>query len=256
MSELADLVAAARADAPPADSQARTWADLQAAVGSGKAPLVDPSAPDALGQALGSVGAAGSGAVLKIVVVAAIAGAVAVGIVATRPSTPPSPPRGAPSSVVVVPPPTPEPAEPTPAPERQPPASAPEATPPDPPVAEPPPKPDARRVRRPAGPKPPAAPTPNDGAHVIEETRLLTRAWAAIRAGEYDRALSLTDEHLRRFPKGALVEEREASRTVALCQLGRRRGVHPALRRFVRSYPGSVHEARVRAACDPERETD
>jgi RNA polymerase sigma-70 factor, ECF subfamily len=50
-----------------------------------------------------------------------------------------------------------------------------------------------------------------------QELDLMARARAALREGDPDRALSVLDEHAKRFPGGALKQERERSRLTALC---------------------------------------
>jgi hypothetical protein len=87
-----------------------------------------------------------------------------------------------------------------------------------------------------------------DGS-VAAEVTLLRRASAALRAGDPKGALAAVSEHAHRFPNGALAEERDTERIVALCALGRGDEAARAMERFKRSYPSSAHEARIRAAC-------
>ncbi len=84
---------------------------------------------------------------------------------------------------------------------------------------------------------------------VAAEVALLERASGALRAGDPKRALAAVSEHARRFPNGALAEERDTERIVALCALGRRDEAATATQRFDRAYPSSSHAARIRAAC-------
>jgi hypothetical protein len=71
----------------------------------------------------------------------------------------------------------------------------------------------------------------------------------ALRAGNPGQALSLAAEHARRFPRGALSEEREGARAVARCQLAKP-GARPAiLRAFSHGFDQSPYMARVKAAC-------
>jgi outer membrane protein assembly factor BamD (BamD/ComL family) len=87
---------------------------------------------------------------------------------------------------------------------------------------------------------------------LAEELKLVTAAQAALDSGRHDDALALLQQHARRFPHGALAEEREAARVEALCGLGRE---HEAIRladRFVIEFPGSPRSSRIRAACTPE----
>jgi len=84
---------------------------------------------------------------------------------------------------------------------------------------------------------------------VAAEVAILQRVSAALRRGDPDRALVAIAEHARRFPNGALAEERDTERIVALCALGRSEEAARARGRFERAYPASPHEARVQAAC-------
>jgi hypothetical protein len=56
---------------------------------------------------------------------------------------------------------------------------------------------------------------------LAQEVQLLARATRNMRAGQAARALTVLDEHQRRFPSGVLSEERRAARAQALCALGR-----------------------------------
>jgi hypothetical protein len=84
---------------------------------------------------------------------------------------------------------------------------------------------------------------------LIEETRLLQVAQGALRDHQPVRALEVLEEHERRFPAGTLSLEREAARLVAQCQLGSSDETRARAERFVASHPGSIHTARVTAAC-------
>ena len=84
---------------------------------------------------------------------------------------------------------------------------------------------------------------------VAAEVAILRRVSDALRAGDAKGALAGVDEHARRFPSGALAEERDMERIVALCALGRRNEAARATSQFSRAYPSSSHEARIREAC-------
>jgi len=58
-----------------------------------------------------------------------------------------------------------------------------------------------------------AAPAPQAGSTLAEETRLLDGAFAALAAGQRDRAAALLHQHEARFPAGLLVQERERAKT-------------------------------------------
>ncbi len=81
------------------------------------------------------------------------------------------------------------------------------------------------------------------------EVALLRSANAEMQAGRADRALAMLDDHVHRFPSGALIEEREAARILALCAVGRTDESREAQGRFLREHPRSPQVARVRAAC-------
>jgi len=88
------------------------------------------------------------------------------------------------------------------------------------------------------------------GGSVAAEVALLRKVGAALRSGDAKGALVGVEEHARRFPNGALSEERDMERIVALCALDRRPEAARARDRFQRAYPASSHETRIRAACD------
>src|SRR6201999_3969736 len=77
-------------------------------------------------------------------------------------------------------------------------------------------------TRRPL-PSPPAVPARAVGstASVEAETRLIGEAREELRSGGRARALPPLAEHPRRYPAGALGEERDAMRVASLCSLGR-----------------------------------
>ena len=96
----------------------------------------------------------------------------------------------------------------------------------------------------------PAATAPvHVAGDVAAEVRLLGEAHTAMRGGDAARALVLLDEHARRYPKGALGEERDAARISALCALGRTSEARDATERFLRAAPLSPHAGPVRASC-------
>lgn len=81
------------------------------------------------------------------------------------------------------------------------------------------------------------------------ELRMIAEADALLRAERFEAALRTLGQHARRFPQGALREERAALRVLSLC--GKQPGPE-ALRereRFLRKAPQSVLTARVSAAC-------
>jgi hypothetical protein len=111
-----------------------------------------------------------------------------------------------------------------------------------------------------ATPGPSAAPAAERAAapDVADELVLLRGARSALKAGNAERSLQLLGEHARRFPHGALTEEREAARAVATCAMvtgsagggGSADTARATVARFFRAYPRSLHARRVHNACD------
>jgi hypothetical protein len=92
---------------------------------------------------------------------------------------------------------------------------------------------------------PPEAPsTANDG-----ELALMRSILAALRDGEAARALTLLEEHARRFPQGVLSPERRGLRVVALCEAGQTALGREERAAFLRVEPDSPLAQRVRSAC-------
>lgn len=91
-------------------------------------------------------------------------------------------------------------------------------------------------------------------ASVEAEMGFIGEAREALRSGEGARALLLLDEHARRYPAGALGEERDAMRVASLCALGRVAEARAAAGQFLRTFSESPQAARVRASCasDPD----
>ena len=84
---------------------------------------------------------------------------------------------------------------------------------------------------------------------LAEEVSILSRATSALRASRPADALTLLDEHQRKFPNGRLAEERRGARVQALCALGRRPEAESALARLEKAAPRSPHVTRARKAC-------
>jgi len=78
----------------------------------------------------------------------------------------------------------------------------------------------------------------------VDEYALLRSARQAI-ATNPSLALSLTNEHIRRFPKGMLGQEREAIAIEALVRLGRRQEARARAEQFVRAHPDSPYAQRI-----------
>lgn len=123
------------------------------------------------------------------------------------------------------------------------PALAPEAASPESaPAAEEPP---------PAAPavSPPASAAKPSASSLASETALLQRAQAELASGNPQEALALLDRHGSEHQSGALREERQAARVLALCHAGRGHEARTAAQRFAAEFPKSVHRARVLSAC-------
>jgi hypothetical protein len=92
-----------------------------------------------------------------------------------------------------------------------------------------------------------SAPAParsDPGAGRADEFALLGRAQAALES-DAGRALALTSDHERKFPSGALLQEREVIAIDALLRLGRRAQALARAEHFNRRFPASVHRRRV-----------
>lgn len=116
--------------------------------------------------------------------------------------------------------------------------------------------PDAREPARdpatvPSPERPAASATDpsNSGGGIRQEVALLSRAHAALSSGRAQQALEVLKEHAQRFPRGALSNERIATRARALCALGRTQEANAELDRMERLNPGSPYWARAREAC-------
>jgi hypothetical protein len=79
-----------------------------------------------------------------------------------------------------------------------------------------------------------------------EEVAILSRAEKELLSGRASRALSLLNEHERKYRNGVLTEERIAARIQALCALGR---VTEADSQLLKLSPQSLHNGPTRQAC-------
>ena len=94
-----------------------------------------------------------------------------------------------------------------------------------------------------------ATAAPRSADSLAEEVAMLSQASAELHAGRPAAALNALDEHRRRFPRGALAQERTSARIQALCALGRMNDAQGELARLARMSPSSLHLARARKAC-------
>lgn len=88
-----------------------------------------------------------------------------------------------------------------------------------------------------------------ESSTLLAETQLLARAQRALGAGKAPVALRLLEEHARSFPSGALAQERDAARAIALCTLKRWPEARRSQQQFRQAWPGSPMTERVRHAC-------
>jgi hypothetical protein len=92
------------------------------------------------------------------------------------------------------------------------------------------------------------APTPSvPRDSLAQEVLLLSRATSALRAGHAGEALKALGEYQRKFPSGALTEERRAAKAQALCISKR---VSEGRTELAHLAPGSPAAARARQVCD------
>ena len=82
-------------------------------------------------------------------------------------------------------------------------------------------------------------------ADPVQELPLLEQAQRAVR-DDPARALSLADQHRRRFPRGQFVQEREMIAVEALLELGNERRARRRGQRFLRRFPDSTHVPRLK----------
>jgi len=128
------------------------------------------------------------------------------------------------------------------------------AEPPAPPVSAPAPAAeepelhDAGTQRKPA-PRVVAKPAPTADAEVapsMSEAQFLGQAHTELRQGNAARALSMTAEHRRLYPRAALSQECDLIAVEALVALGRRDEAMARSRAFLDRYPHSAHARRLR----------
>lgn len=79
-----------------------------------------------------------------------------------------------------------------------------------------------------------------------EEVAILSRAERELLKGRAANALTLLNEHERKFRNGALAEERTAARIQAFCALGRVNEANALMNKLA---PQSLHGERARQAC-------
>lgn len=125
--------------------------------------------------------------------------------------------------------------------------------------------PDVARSVSPAHAAPSAAPAnvaPSSASHasatnaggpagdIAAERALIDTARTALARGLASDALTATDAHAKRFPRGSLGEEREAIAIQALAATGARAAARSRAERFRKTYPSSIFGAAVQSAAE------
>ncbi len=109
-------------------------------------------------------------------------------------------------------------------------------------------------VHSPTKSRPVAAPQRRRTTADLEgEARLLEEADAELRAGNAQAALRPLAEHAARYPNGALSEEREGIRAIALCRGGRTLEGTAAAERLLSATRKTALASRVRTACNIDK---
>jgi hypothetical protein len=110
----------------------------------------------------------------------------------------------------------------------------------------------ARGENASSAPRSTVRPSASSTTSLTEEVRLLSKAERQLSDGLAEDALKTLGEHERRFPRGALAEERMAARVEALCALSRGAEARTELGRLSRAYPKSPHLDGARRFCGDE----
>jgi hypothetical protein len=219
--ELRGLFQNARNDVPSSSKLEGLWARIE--------PLTVPTpgtSPMPPASPIPASAGSGAGAAKLAGVLAAVGAAGLLAYFLTRPETEaPKPQAPVVSAPVADVSPDPTPATAEPAPVAKAPTSATSA-------------PDAKAHVEARGTQ---APSSSKATDASAEAALLERAREAI-ATDPKRALALTREHARRFPKGILAQEREVIAIDALKRLGKGSEAESRADQFKKSYPGSAHQ--------------
>jgi hypothetical protein len=116
--------------------------------------------------------------------------------------------------------------------------------------------PDTTTLARPEAKALTSAAPVDAGPSLTDETRLLEAAQRELASGRARSALSLLEEHERRFPAGALGEERTAARVLSLCALGRGEEARRTATTFLETSPRSPLIPRLRGSCALDGKAD
>jgi hypothetical protein len=92
------------------------------------------------------------------------------------------------------------------------------------------------------------SPRANSDGELARELQVIDKARAALAHRDADAALAAIDEHARAFPRGQLVEMREALAVQALVHAGRGAEARARAARFHRAFPASAYSAVVDGA--------
>jgi len=125
------------------------------------------------------------------------------------------------------------------------------AAPPSAPIgAAPSPSEPPSEVEPSSEPRPPLPSEPRrpSGNQLLEESRAVLGARAALRAGDAARALTLLERARSQFPRGRLDQEREALTIEALARSGQSAKARLRAEKFLQAYPQSPYAADVRRA--------
>lgn len=211
---------------------------LDAAVRERPSPEMLASMQSGLGlgatAAKATTGAAGTFAGYAAITLLAVGGAV-IGLVSLRDVSPAAKPVAPVHQVeravpIVVPAPVvPVPAAPS--------AALPAAAGVAPDAASPSPEPTVRARARPK-------------SDIRDEIRLVDQARSSLRSGSAERAVTLLDQYVQRYPRGAFRQEVAVLRVEAFERLGERRRASALAREFLNQHPESPHSERVSKALE------
>jgi hypothetical protein len=99
-----------------------------------------------------------------------------------------------------------------------------------------------------------ARPTSSTAAGGLElEIAMIASARSSLQSGRPQAALAQLAQHERQFSQGALRDERDGLRVLALCRLEPYSAGSEARARYLARAPASLLAAQVRAACGPEQ---
>lgn len=223
------LLGSVRDVRPPSDAKERAWRGIAASLAAGAAASsIAPSAAAAASATKAASTIAASTLVTKAVWTVA-AGSIAVGGYFAAQKAWPKAPEPEPRAPVVQAAPAPQAPsvkanEPLAPPEQLEEARAPEAA----------------RV----------APRPKRKNALAAESELITRARAALHAGDAAGAERVLRQMTAEFPRSVLEQEREVLSIEVLAAKGDRAGAQQRARRFAAAHPNSPHSARLRSLLD------